>query len=390
MKITVIGAGFVGMSTGVLLSQNNHVVIFDVDKNKVEKINKGINTIDDKEIDLYLKTKKLNLTATSNLDEALLNSELAIIATPTDYNQKNNNFDTSSVDSTIERILKINKKITFVIKSTIPIGHTEILKNKFNHEKIIFSPEFLREGSALIDNLYPSRIILGGNPKYSEAYKSTLLKSILREEKDIKILNMNSTEAEAVKLFSNTYLAMRVSFFNELDSFSIANNLDPKQVIDGVSLDKRIGNYYNNPSFGYGGYCLPKDTKQLLANFKSIPQNIISAVIKSNETRKNFIKDEILKRKPKSVGIFRLTMKNESKNFRSSAMISIIEKLKNENIKLLLFEPELINNKFMGVDVLSDFNEFKNLSDLIIANRSSDLLSDVKHKLFTRDLFGDS
>jgi len=387
MKVSVIGAGFVGMSTGVMLSNKHNVVILDIDQDKVNNINNGINVIDDTEIDAYLETKNLNLSATTNLNDALLDSELVIIATPTDYDQKSNNFDTTSVDSTIEKILKIKRDVTFIIKSTIPIGHTKILKNKFKHEKIIFVPEFLREGSALLDNLYPSRIILGGNPSDTKLYKSILLESVLCDRKNLKIINMSSTEAEAVKLFSNTYLAMRVSFFNELDSFSIANNLNSKNIIKGVSLDDRIGDYYNNPSFGYGGYCLPKDTKQLLANFKYIPQDLISAVIKSNDTRKNFIKNEILRRNPNNVGIFRLAMKNKSKNFRSSAVISIIDKLKEENINLFIYEPELNEENFMGVKNLIDINKFKNTCDLIIANRNSELLSDVQNKLFTRDLF---
>ncbi len=390
MKITVVGAGFVGMSTGVLLSQNNHVVIFDTDKDKVKKINNGLNTIDDNDIDFYLKTKKLNLTASSSLNEALLDSKLVIIATPTDYDPNNNNFNTSSIDSTIERTLNVKKEVTFIIKSTIPIGYTENLKNRFNFKKIIFSPEFLREGSALMDSLYPSRIIFGGNIEDAKEYESVLLESILCNKKDLKILYMNSKEAEAVKLFSNTYLAMRVSFFNELDSFSVANNINSKEVIEGVSSDKRIGHYYNNPSFGYGGYCLPKDTKQLLANFESIPQEIISAVIKSNDTRMNFITNEILKINPKNIGVFRLMMKNNSKNFRSSSIINIIQKLKDKNVKLFLYEPEINAKSFMGLDVISELNVFKNKSDLIIANRNSNLLNDVKDKIFTRDLFGES
>lgn len=386
-SITVIGSGYVGMSLSVLLGKgNNHVKILEIDKEKVKKINEGLSTVRDELIEKYISKYKLNISATLDPKEALTDADYFIIATPTNYDEKTNKFDTESVKSSIEKILTFSKNGSIIIKSTIPIGYTDYLKEKFKTDKIIFSPEFLREGNALYDNLYPSRIIMGDNSpaavSFAEMLKNLSLKNSTR------IIYMSSREAEAVKLFSNTYLAMRVAFFNELDSFAMENKLETFNLISGVSEDPRIGNFYNNPSFGYGGYCLPKDTKQLLANYKNIPQNIIQAIVDSNSTRKDFIVQEILKYKPKKIGIYQLAMKAGSDNFRSSSILGIIERIKKYNIPMIIYENQILDKSFNGVHIEKDFHIFKNSCDLILTNRMTDDLSDVKDKVFTRDLFG--
>ena len=385
--ITIIGSGYVGMSLSVLLSKgNNHVKILEIDKDKVKKINDGLSTVRDELIEKHLAKDKSSISATLDPKEALTDADYFIVATPTNYDEKTNKFDTESVKSTVEKILKFSKNGTIIIKSTIPIGYTEYLKEEFKTNRIIFSPEFLREGNALYDNLYPSRIIIGDNSQaavnFAEMLKSLSLK------KSTKIIYMSSREAEAVKLFSNTYLAMRVAFFNELDSFAMENKLQTLNLISGISEDPRIGNFYNNPSFGYGGYCLPKDTKQLLANYKNIPQNIIQAIVESNSTRKDYIVKEILKYKPKMIGIYQLAMKSGSDNFRSSSILSIIERIKKHDIPMIIYEDQISEKSFNGVSIEKDLNIFKNSCDLIVTNRITNDLSDVSDKVFTRDLFG--
>lgn len=385
--ITIIGSGYVGMSLSVLLSKgNNHVKILEIDKDKVKKINDGLSTVRDELIEKHLAKDKSNISATLDPKEALTDADYFIVATPTNYDEKTNKFDTESVKSTVEKILKFSKNGTIIIKSTIPIGYTEYLKEEFKTNRIIFSPEFLREGNALYDNLYPSRIIIGDNSQTAVSF-AEMLKS-LSLKKSTKIIYMSSREAEAVKLFSNTYLAMRVAFFNELDSFAMENKLQTLNLISGISEDPRIGNFYNNPSFGYGGYCLPKDTKQLLANYKNIPQNIIQAIVESNSTRKDYIVKEILKYKPKMIGIYQLAMKSGSDNFRSSSILSIIERIKKHNIPMIIYENQILDKSFNGVNIEKDLHIFKNSCDLIITNRITDDLSDVVDKVFTRDLFG--
>ena len=385
--ITIIGSGYVGMSLSVLLSKgNNRVKILEIDKEKVKKINKGLSTVRDELIEEHISKEKLNISATLDPKEALNDADYFIIATPTNYDEKTNKFDTESVKSSIEKILTFSKNGSIIIKSTIPIGYTDYLKEKFKTDKIIFSPEFLREGNALYDNLYPSRIIMGDNSPVAVSFAEMLKNLSLK--KSTKIIYMNSREAEAVKLFSNTYLAMRVAFFNELDSFAMENKLETLNLISGVSEDPRVGNFYNNPSFGYGGYCLPKDTRQLLANYKNIPQNIIQAIVDSNSTRKDFIVQEILKYKPKKIGIYQLAMKAGSDNFRSSSILSIIERIKKYNIPMIIYEDQILDKSFNGVHIEKDFHIFKNSCDLILTNRMTDDLSDVKDKVFTRDLFG--
>ena len=385
--ITVIGSGYVGMSLSVLLGRgNNHVKILEIDKEKVKKINEGLSTVRDELIEKYISKNKLNISATLDPKEALTDADYFIIATPTNYDEKTNKFDTESVKSSIEKILTFSKNGSIIIKSTIPIGYTDYLKEKFKTDKIIFSPEFLREGNALYDNLYPSRIIMGDNSPVAVSFAEMLKNLSLK--KSTKIIYMSSREAEAVKLFSNTYLAMRVAFFNELDSFAMENKLETLNLISGISEDPRIGNFYNNPSFGYGGYCLPKDTRQLLANYKNIPQNIIQAIVDSNSTRKDFIVQEILKYKPKKIGIYQLAMKAGSDNFRSSSILSIIERIKKYNIPMIIYEDQILDKSFNGVHIEKDFHIFKNSCDLILTNRMTDDLSDVKDKVFTRDLFG--
>tara|TARA_Y100001970_G_scaffold288761_1_gene416941 strand:+ start:547 stop:1725 length:1179 start_codon:yes stop_codon:yes gene_type:complete len=385
--ITIIGSGYVGMSLSVLLGKgNNHVKILEIDKDKVKKINDGLSTVRDELIEKHLAKNKLNISATLDPKEALTDADYFIVATPTNYDEKTNKFDTESVKSTIEKILKFSKNGTIVIKSTIPIGYTEYLKEEFKTDRIIFSPEFLREGNALYDNLYPSRIIMGDNTQTAVSFAEMLKNLSLK--KSTKIIYMTSREAEAVKLFSNTYLAMRVAFFNELDSFAMENKLKTLNLISGISEDPRIGNFYNNPSFGYGGYCLPKDTRQLLANYKNIPQNIIQAIVDSNSTRKDYIVKEILKFKPKMIGIYQLAMKSGSDNFRSSSILSIIERIKKHNIPMVIYEDQILDKSFNGVNIEKDLHIFKNSCDLIITNRITDDLSDVIDKVFTRDLFG--
>ena len=374
------------MSLSVLLSKgNNHVKILEIDKDKVKKINDGLSTVRDELIEKHLAKDKSSISATLDPKEALTDADYFIVATPTNYDEKTNKFDTESVKSTVEKILKFSKNGTIIIKSTIPIGYTEYLKEEFKTNRIIFSPEFLREGSALKDNLYPSRIIVGSNCDNGIKFANLLKESAQKE--NIETLFIESSEAEAVKLFANTYLAMRVSFFNELDSYALTNNLNTKSIINGICLDERIGNGYNNPSFGYGGYCLPKDTKQLLANFKEVPQTLIDAIVTSNDTRKDFIANEISKRFPKVVGFYRLAMKQGSDNFRSSAIQGIMRRIKAKGISVVVYEPSLKTNSFYEYDVLNSLEEFKNNADIIIANRLSNDLNDVSEKVFSRDIF---
>ena len=387
MKISVAGAGYVGLSLAVLLAQQHEVYIVDVDRNKVNSINKKQSPISDKEIEDFLKNRNLNLSATFNFAEAYKKSDYVIIATPTNYDVKTGSFDTSSVESVIKDIIKIDENATIVVKSTVPLGFIDKARKNYKKQDIFFSPEFLRETKALYDNLYPSRIVVGDVTEKAELFGKMLLECSDRDVSEVPLLKMTSSEAEAVKLFSNTFLAMRVSFFNELDCFSEIQNLSTKKIIEGVSSDPRIGNHYNNPSFGYGGYCLPKDTKQLLDNFNNIPNNIIKAVVESNETRKNFIVSSIQKKKPQTVGVYRLVMKEGSDNFRESAIIDILYKLKENNVQIVLYEPFLNKDQFRDVEVISNLNEFISRSDLIIANRFSEELHQVKNKVYTRDLF---
>lgn len=390
MKISVVGTGYVGLSMAVLLSQYNEVIALDIDEKKINKINNKISPIKDKEIEVYLKEKHLKLEATIDKEKAYSKSELIIIATPTNYDSVSNSFDTSSVDTVIEDILKCNSNATIIIKSTIPLGFTHSLRKKYNYKNIIFSPEFLREGSALKDNLYPSRIIIGDTTNEAKIFGSLLSKAALKKGDKISVLHMTSSEAEAVKLFSNTYLAMRIAYFNELDSYCETNNIDTRNVINGVCLDERIGNYYNNPSFGYGGYCLPKDTLQLLKNYEKVPNNIIRAIVESNTTRKDFIANQIINLEPKTLGIYRLIMKDGSDNYRESAVQGIMKRVKSKGIRIIIYEPTLKMESFFNSKVISNLEIFKKESDIIIANRFNKEIADVKFKIYTRDLFGDN
>ncbi len=384
-RITVVGSGYVGMSLSVLLAQHNDVKLLDVDPKRISMVNKNQSTIKDTDIESFLSTKQLNLTATLDKKEAYRDASFIIVATPTDYNPDKYYFDTSSVDTVVADAIRLNKSALVVIKSTIPVGHTASLQEKFQTNRVIFSPEFLREGRALKDNLFPSRIIVGGKCEPSMRFANLLSKAAIK--KKIKTLFTNSAEAEAIKLFANTYLAMRVSFFNELDSFSLVHDLDTESIIKGVCLDQRIGDHYNNPSFGYGGYCLPKDTKQLLANYAQVPQDLIQAIVSSNKTRKELIADSIIALKPKMVGIYRLTMKHSSDNFRTSAIQGVMKRIKEKGIPVVIFEPILEEEKFYNSMVLRDISEFKKISDIILTNRMSSELQDVKNKVFTRDVF---
>ena len=387
MKIAVAGTGYVGLSIATLLSQKNEVMALDIIPEKVEMINKRISPIKDKEIEEFFKNKnkELNLKATLDYKEAFEGAEFIVISTPTNYDDEKNHFDTSSVEDIIQKVISMHINTTMVVKSTIPVGFIENMKQKYNIDNIMFSPEFLREGKALYDNLYPSRIIVGEKSERAKKFANLLKESALKE--DIEVKFMNSTEAEAVKLFANTYLALRVAYFNELDTYAEIKGLNTKDIIEGVCLDPRIGNHYNNPSFGYGGYCLPKDTKQLLANYDNVPQNLIRAIVRSNRTRKKHITEMVMRRNPDVVGIYRLTMKKDSDNFRASAIQEIIDRLKLEGVEVIIYEPTLEKTTFNDCKVINDFEKFCEISDVVLANRYEDKLSSIKDKVYTRDLF---